>query len=210
MDIQLGLPTFVCGAATAAVVLLRCGRLADRPAVLGTSPGECCRWWPGCSCWCRRCSRPGSFSDLADLLRRIGAAQRQRGGLGAGSLLALACNLMNNLPAGLIAGHAMQSAQAPPIVAGAVLVGIDLGPNLSVTGSLATILWLDRIAARGAALQRLGLPEGGRSGNAAGAAAGIGGAVRGRLNRSLQEVALRLVWLHPLLPAAGVALIATT
>jgi arsenical pump membrane protein len=25
---------------------------------------------------------------------------------------------------------------------GAVLVGVDLGPNLSVTGSLATILWL--------------------------------------------------------------------
>jgi arsenical pump membrane protein len=30
----------------------------------------------------------------------------------------------------------------PPEVTSALLVGVDLGPNLSVTGSLATILWL--------------------------------------------------------------------
>ncbi|WP_460504042.1 ArsB/NhaD family transporter, partial [Hymenobacter agri] len=55
---------------------------------------------------------------------------------------ALLCNGMNNLPAGLIAGNVMQTAQVPEAVKSAVLIGIDLGPNLSVTGSLATILWL--------------------------------------------------------------------
>jgi arsenical pump membrane protein len=34
------------------------------------------------------------------------------------------------------------TAHVPESVRGAVLIGVDLGPNLSVTGSLATILWL--------------------------------------------------------------------
>lgn len=56
--------------------------------------------------------------------------------------LALASNAMNNLPVGLIGGATLQQATYPPILAHAVLIGVDLGPNLSVTGSLATILWL--------------------------------------------------------------------
>ncbi len=54
----------------------------------------------------------------------------------------VANNLVNNLPLGLLAGAALQSAHAPASTANAVLLGVDLGPNLSVTGSLATILWL--------------------------------------------------------------------
>jgi len=46
------------------------------------------------------------------------------------------------LPAGLIAGNVINTAHVPEMVKSAVLIGVDLGPNLSVTGSLATILWL--------------------------------------------------------------------
>jgi arsenical pump membrane protein len=36
----------------------------------------------------------------------------------------------------------VHGAQAPQDVTSAVLIGVDLEPNLLVTGSLATILWL--------------------------------------------------------------------
>jgi arsenical pump membrane protein len=64
------------------------------------------------------------------------------GALVAGFAVGVGNNLVNNLPLGLIAGATLQAVQAKPLVAHAVLIGVDLGPNLSVTGSLATILWL--------------------------------------------------------------------
>ncbi len=59
-----------------------------------------------------------------------------------GFAVGLANNLVNNLPLGLIAAGTLHAAHATRLIAGAVLIGVDLGPNLSVTGSLATILWL--------------------------------------------------------------------
>lgn len=60
---------------------------------------------------------------------------------GAGSV-ALLSNIMNNLPVGLAAGSVLRHNSHTGLLAHAVLIGVDLGPNLSVTGSLATILWL--------------------------------------------------------------------
>ena len=51
-------------------------------------------------------------------------------------------NVINNLPLGLIAGSTLATTHTQGLLADAVLIGVDLGPNLSVTGSLATILWL--------------------------------------------------------------------
>jgi arsenical pump membrane protein len=92
---------------------------------------------------------------LVDALESAGAMQRTKewlawverlgssgGALITGFVVGIANNLVNNLPLGLIAGNTLQAAQAKGLLANAVLIGIDLGPNLSITGSLATILWL--------------------------------------------------------------------
>lgn len=83
-------------------------------------------------------------------------AQTQSAAAGAlitGFAVAIANNLVNNLPLGLIAGSTLQTAHVHGLLADAVLIGVDLGPNLSITGSLATILWL-------LALRREGLQVG--------------------------------------------------
>lgn len=56
--------------------------------------------------------------------------------------VAVGNNLVNNLPLGLIAGSTLTATHTHGLIASAVMIGVDLGPNLSVTGSLATILWL--------------------------------------------------------------------
>jgi arsenical pump membrane protein len=56
--------------------------------------------------------------------------------------VAVLSNGMNNLPVALMSGAAIRHGQESSVVAHAILIGVDLGPNLSVTGSLATILWL--------------------------------------------------------------------
>ncbi len=92
---------------------------------------------------------------MVDALESIGAMQLTTNwfnwarGLGhisgtflTGFAVGVANNLVNNLPLGLIADSTLQSAHAHGGIVDAVLIGIDLGPNLSITGSLATILWL--------------------------------------------------------------------
>src|SRR6202451_4366903 len=92
---------------------------------------------------------------MVDAMESIGAMRQTRdrltwaqtlgsttGTLITGFGVGIANNLVNNLPLGLIAGGTLQAAHAKGLIADAVLIGVSLGPNLSITGSLATILWL--------------------------------------------------------------------
>ena len=60
--------------------------------------------------------------------------------LGVAAVAAALANLVNNLPATLILVPAAVAAGGDAAVL-AVLVGVNVGPNLTYTGSLATLLW---------------------------------------------------------------------
>jgi arsenical pump membrane protein len=143
LDWQLGLPTCVAGVMTAVAVMLH-SRKPSWAVLRGISWGVL-PLVAGLFVLVEALDKTGLIANIGALLRD--AQQRSEAGTAwlTGCLLAVACNLMNNLPAGLIAGTAVQSARASSLVRGAVLIGVDLGPNLSVTGSLATILWLSAL-----------------------------------------------------------------
>ena len=80
--------------------------------------------------------------------------------LGLAAFAALLANLINNLPAVLaLLPFAAQSGAGPVL---AVLIGVNIGPNLTYVGSLATLLWRRILHGHGAApdlksFTRLGL-----------------------------------------------------
>lgn len=68
--------------------------------------------------------------------------------LGVAGIAAVAANLLNNLPAVLVLAPLAASAGGPVAVL-AVVLGVNLGPNLTYVGSLATLLWRRLLHARG-------------------------------------------------------------
>jgi arsenical pump membrane protein len=91
----------------------------------------------------------GALLHAADALAMVKRWPPAAAALSSGFGVALISNLMNNLPSGLITAAAVKSAHTTGPLRAALLVGVDLGPNLAVTGSLATILWLIAIRREG-------------------------------------------------------------
>ena len=147
LDRELGLPTAIAGAVTTVIVLASEGRSPLR-TLQGISWGVL-PLVAGLFMLVEALSGTGLLRILSDWLQ-AGAGRSATGTLwAAGVVTAFAGNLVNNLPAGLIAASAVQGATLPDAVTSAILIGIDLGPNLSVTGSLATILWLTALRREG-------------------------------------------------------------
>ncbi|NHA03531.1 arsenic transporter [Mucilaginibacter sp. HC2] len=140
LNIQLGLPTAITGVFTSAIVIVS-ARKNPWAIVKGVS-------WSvlplvgGLFVLVEALNKTGITQMLNVLLHQSAQNAVNQTVWGSGIIIALACNLMNNLPVGLITGSVMQGDHIPEIVKSSALIGVDLGPNLSITGSLATILWL--------------------------------------------------------------------
>jgi arsenical pump membrane protein len=147
---QLGLPTCIAGLATAASIMLLGRRMpwdTLRDISWGVLPLVA-----GLFVLVTALDHTGGITLLADALHSAAKHSAAEVAAITGVIVAFACNVMNNLPAGLIVGTALHAVQSPPRLVSAALIGVDLGPNLSVTGSLATILWLAVLRREGIAV----------------------------------------------------------
>ncbi len=137
---DLGLPTCISALVIAAVVI----------AATRTNPLRIARHiaWSvlplvaGLFVLVEAMNQVGAMQVAARLLIRAEHLPADAGAFLAAAVIGVGNNLVNNLPLGLIAGSTLRLMDAHGLIAHAVLVAVDLGPNLSVTGSLATILWL--------------------------------------------------------------------
>ncbi len=123
---DLGPPTFI-----AAVVVLAIVLLSDRKALLAIRHIIVAAF-----------ETHGAIRNIRTLLHSLENWTPLTGALAASFGVALACNVANNLPVGLLTGAAIQGTHLVHSLRNALVIGVDLGPNLSATGSLATLLWL--------------------------------------------------------------------
>ncbi|NDW05088.1 arsenic transporter [Jiella pacifica] len=137
---DLGLPTALAGLAT--LLLVSLGERRSPWPTLGGVSWTTLVLVAGLFVIVRALDRIGLEAELVAALRWVSLEAGAWAAPIVGAATAIAANLTNNLPLGLVAGGVVAAADVSPKIVDAVLIGVDLGPNVSVTGSLATILWL--------------------------------------------------------------------
>lgn len=137
---SLGLPTFVSATATAAMIAIKKRKWPIeilKHIAWGVIPLVA-----GLFIIVEAISTAGALKWVHQFLTHTGQLPVLAGKLMSAFGVGILANLINNLPVGLISGMAVHHPDVPQSIRNAILIGVDLGPNLSVTGSLATLLWL--------------------------------------------------------------------
>jgi arsenical pump membrane protein len=140
LGLDLGLPT--CAAAVATIMVATRVRISEIGEIVRRVTWSVLPLVAGLFVLVQALDQFGAQRDLGALARACSKLPPVIAVLTASFGVAGLSNLMNNLPSGLLTGSALQLSPVPDYVRHAVLIGTDLGPNLSVTGSLATVLWL--------------------------------------------------------------------
>jgi arsenical pump membrane protein len=146
-DQPLGAPTALAGVASAFLASLMAR--SSPKAIFASISWSVLPLVAGLFVLVEALDRTGVIGALAAVLHHGAGGNANATAAASGATLALASNLINNLPAGLIASTAVAQAHVPGQIVDSLLIGVDLGPNLSITGSLATILWLTVIRREG-------------------------------------------------------------
>jgi arsenical pump membrane protein len=140
LGLDLGLPT--CTAAAAAVLIATRANRKALAAVVRDVSWSVLPLVAGLFVLVEGLDGAGALRDIGAAIKYCAALPSFGASLAASFGVAALSNVMNNLPSGLLMGTSLQTLHVPDYVRHAVLIGTDLGPNLSVTGSLATVLWL--------------------------------------------------------------------
>jgi len=140
LGLDLGAPT--CAAAVVAMVMVGLKDRSIFPRAVREVSWSILPLVAGLFVIVEALNQAGMMQLAQHALQSLLSAPRVVSALCASFGVAILSNLMNNLPVGLASGAALTQTSAAHPLSHAVLIGVDLGPNLSVTGSLATILWL--------------------------------------------------------------------
>jgi arsenical pump membrane protein len=140
LGLDLGLPT--CIAAIAAVLMATRANIVATREIAREVSWSVLPLVAGLFVIVEALNVAGASGRLGTVLTGLAAMPAWAGTLSASFGVAALSNVMNNLPSGLLAGSALQATHITTPLRDAVLIGVDLGPNLSITGSLATVLWL--------------------------------------------------------------------
>lgn len=102
-------------------------------------------------------ARAGLVDAAAAVIRELGSHD-QLSPILLGIAAALLANGMNNLPAAVLTSAGLAQAgdlTAADAVTAALLIGIDVGPNFTTLGSMATLMWVMILRRRGVAMSSL-------------------------------------------------------